>query len=172
MGAFAGINKIGAARDTEYFRAGRYLTYIRAFKEFKNRKGIEKAAFEMTIVAVLDASHAAKEPKGPHDVGHKVSWLYDPMRDAAGPDFKLAVMVITGVPEDQVTPEFCSQLASQANPLEGYFVEWENTVIQTKAGNPFTVIKARRRWSKADVLAKIPKAVLDSLKINADRADD
>lgn len=171
MGVFGGIKDKKAPINSEFFRAGRYLTYIRAFKTMKSRKQANLALFEMLVVAVLDDAAASAEAKGAHSAGHQVSWVLDLAKDPSLPALKGALMVITGCPEDQIDEPFCEQLASAANPLEGFFVEWDNRVIKTKStGQPFTLVKARRRWTAEDVKAVVPETVLTSLKITLDRA--
>lgn len=169
---FAGISAAKASRESEYFRAGRYLTYIRRFTTSKNRQGVPNVIFEMTIVSVLDASASANDPKGAHRVGENVSWLMQLTKDTTMPALKAAVKAITGVSEDQVTEDFCDQLASANQPMTGFFVEWDNRIITTKQrGMPFTVIKARRRWSGDEVKNNVPPEVLASLKIDTSKAD-
>lgn len=169
---FAGISAAKASRNSEYFRAGRYLTYIRSFKATTNRARMPIVLFEMTIVSVLDATAAASEPKGAHNVGESVTWLMQLAKDATLPNLKAAIKAITGVPEEEVTEEFCDQLSSANQPMAGFFVEWDNRVITTKSkGTPFTQVKARRRWSAAEVNEGVPKAVLEALRIDTSKAD-
>lgn len=169
---FAGISAAKASRDSEYFRAGRYLTYIRGFKASQNRAKVPIVMFELTVVAVLDAAAASSEPKGAHRVGESTTWLMQLTKDATLPNLKAAIKAITGVPEEEVTETFCDQLASANQPLAGLFVEWDNRVITTKAkGQPFTQVKARRRWSAEEVTNGVPKEVLASLKIDVSKAN-
>jgi hypothetical protein len=168
---FAGISAAKASRDSEYFRAGRYLTYIRSFITRANRSKVPVVIFELTVVAVLDPSAAANEPKGAHRVGESVSWLMQLPKDTTMPNLKAAIKAITGVPEEEVTESFCDALASANQPMAGFFVEWDNRVIKTKKGEPFTQVKARRRWSADEVKQGVPETVLASLKLDTSRAD-
>lgn len=170
MSAFKGIKDKKAPINSEYFRAGKYLTYINSFKQIKNRNEEDRIVFELTIVAVLDESAAAKEPQGPHTVGSKVGWISNPKKDAALPAVKAALMAITGVQEDSIDQAFCDGLSSEAQPLKGMYVEWSNQVIATKAGAPFTVVRAKRRWNAEEVKQAVPQNLLDSLKIDTSAA--
>ncbi len=169
---FAGISAAKASRDGEYIRAGRYLTYLRKFFTRANRGGIPTVIFELTVVSVLDPSAAVAEPKGPHRPGENVSWLMQLPKDTTMPNLKAAIKAITGVAEADVTEEFCDQLAAATQPMAGYFVEWDNRVITTRQGKPFTQVKARRRWSKAEVDAGVDIKILEALKIDSSKADD
>lgn len=166
---FAGVGAAKAARDSEYFRAGRYLTYLKRFTTSQNRAKVTNVIFELVVVAVLDDQAAANEPKGAHRVGESVSWLMSTVKDPTWPNLKAALKAITGVPEDQITEEFCEKLASSTQPLAGFYVEWDNRVITTKAGKPFTQVKARRAWSKAEVEGGVPAAILTSLGLDTSR---
>jgi hypothetical protein len=168
---FAGISAAKASIGSEYMRAGRYLTYLKAFKTLKNRKNIPIVVFELVVVAVLDTTASASEPKGAHRVGDSISWLMQLPKDETMPNLKAALKAITGVPEDQITEAFCDSLAAANQPMSGFYVEWDNRVIKTKAGNPFTQIKARRRWGAAEVTAGVPAAVLESLHLDVSKAD-
>lgn len=169
MSFFKGIKDVKASRDSVYLRAGRYLTYMDNFKQFKNRKGHERIAFEMTVVQVLDESKAFADSSGPHRMGDKVSWV--PTDDEAEiPRVKSAIKVICGVEEDLIDEEFCTNLATESQPLRGLFVEWDCEMIKTSKGNPFTVRKAVRKWGKQEVEEKVPASVLAGLKINASLA--
>lgn len=168
---FSRIGTIRASVNSSYYRAGRYLMHIDAFKVSDNRKGEGFVVFESTVVAVLSDVEAAKEPAGAHRVGEKVSWLMKFAADTTMPNLKAAILAITGVPEDQITEQFMLELAGNAQPLKGIFVEFENKVITTKAGKPFTRVAARRKWSKADVEANVPAEVLTHLKLDTKNAD-
>lgn len=170
--AFGGIDGKRASVNSDYFRAGDYITYLKAFKQAPNRAGLVNIVWEMVVVAVLDASTAAAEPRGPHRVGDSVSWLLSPTKhDMALPNCKAALMTIIGVPEASITQEFCDQLSSAAQPMKGYFVQWSNRVIQSKNGNPFTVIKPVRKLSKVEVERMIPAQTLTDLQIDTSKAD-
>lgn len=169
MSFFKGIKDVKASLDSVYLRAGRYLTYMDCFKQFKNRKGHERIAFEMTVVKVLDESKAHADPSGPHRLGDKVSWVPTD-NEAEAPRIKAAIKTITGVEEDEIDEQFCCNLAVEAQPLRGLFVEWDCEVIRTKSGNPYTVRKAVRLWSKDEVEKAVPAEVLTSLKIDTSKA--
>lgn len=169
---FRGISDKSATRDSEYFRAGRYLAHVNAFKTGQNRNNVPNVAIETTIVAVLDATKAAVDPKGAHGVGDKASWVQSFSNDNTMPNLKAAVMAMTGVDEAAVTEEFCQQLTSSSQPLEGIFVVFDNEMIITKKGEPFTVVKIRRRLSKAEVLEHVTEEQLEGLGLSLDGAEE
>ena len=162
---FKGIEDSKASRDRDYFRAGRYLTVIDAFKVKQNDEGVVFYIFELTILAVLDDSEALKTPDPAHSIGHRVSWAMSRLKKPTLGNLKQALMVATGVPEASITGEFCAQLSSDLNPLRGIPVEFSNAQIKTKSGAPFTQIRAKRRWSKKEVEAKVGVEMLSQLKV-------
>lgn len=166
---FKGIDTSNAARDSEYFRPGKYLTQINKFIAKTNDSGVTYFIFEMKVIAVIDPSEALKDPNGPHTVGSKVSWLLARHKKPTWPNLKAALMAITGVPEDSITPEFCGDLIAAAQPLSGMFVEWRNKLITTKEkGLLFTKVTAVRAWSDEEVKAYVDPNVLESLGIKFD----
>lgn len=170
MSMFKGIGDAKSSINSDYIRAGRYLTYVKAFKSHRNRAEQRQAFFELIVVAVLDDSQAAAEPDGPHRVGDNVTRMWTLNKDAALPDLKLTLKTITGMAEDQITEAVCEQLASAANPLEGLFVEWSGRVGKTKQGHPFTYVDVKRRWSADEVEKAVDPALMASLKIDTKRA--
>lgn len=171
--AFKGIGSHSAARDSEYFRAGRYLVCLQAFKTGQNRQNIPNFAFETAVAAVLDDSASARDPKGAHAPGHKASWVLSTKLDSCFPNLKGAIMAATGVAEEAITEEFCEQLTSSAQPLAGMYFEFDNDVVPNSNGNGlFTIVKLRRRWSKAEVLEVVTEDRLKELGLTLDGADD
>lgn len=162
---FKGIEDSHASRDRDHFRAGRYLTVVDAFKVKQNDDGLVFFIFELTVLAVLDDSEALKTPEPAHSIGHKVSWVMGRHKKPTLPNLKQALMVLTGVPEADITPEFCADLSSELNPLRGIPAEFSNKQIKTQNGAPFTQIRAKRRWSAAEVEEKVGKTMLDQLKV-------
>jgi hypothetical protein len=169
---FKGISDESAARDSEYMRAGRYLVHINALKQGQNRKSVPNIRFETTVVAVLDATKALADPKGPHQPGHKASWVMSFAKDPTIPNLKAAIMACTGVPEEAVTEEFCKQLVSDAQPLAGMFVEFDNDLIKLEDGGLFTAVRIRGRYSKAEVLEHTNEEQLAKMKLTLDGAED
>lgn len=176
---FKGIDGKQATRDSEYMRAGRYLAYINEFKTGENRNNVPNVRFATTILAVLDDTNAVKDPKGAHAVGHKASWVMSFAKDNTMPNLKAAVMAITGVPEEEVDQEFCDNLTSSEQPLQGMVVEFDNDIIKYTPKNGasdqpslFTQVKIRRRWSKAEVLEHVEEAVFERLGLSTDNIDD
>ena len=163
---FKGMDESNAQRNSEYFRAGRYLTYVNQFKVRRNDEQLIFYIFELVVLKVLDPSAASAEPLGPHGVGHQISWVMAKHKKPTMPNLKAALMVMTNVPQEQVTAEFSALLASDAQPLHGICVEFDNKVIQTKSeGRPFTRVTAKRLWASPEVRETVGSEMLDRLGI-------
>lgn len=162
---FKGIGDAAASRDRDYFKAGCYLTHVDGFKIRQNEDQLVYFIFELTVLDVLDDSEALKTPDKANGIGHKVSIVLPKHKKPTLPNLKQILMVMTGVPEEDVTPEFCGALCSEAQPLKHTAVEFLNRQIKTKSGAPFTQVRAKRRWTKDEVIAKIGQARLNSLKL-------
>lgn len=161
---FGKIDTVNASRDSEWIRAGRYLCYIRGFKGRMTRAGVQAAFLELTILAVLDDSAAASEPKGPHRVGDKTTVYYGLNKDAAWPALKAHIAAIMGCPADQVTSQVLSEASADDQPLAGMVIEVDGKIILTqKHEKPFNKLVVKRRLEKAEVEAMVPTAVIKSL---------
>jgi len=159
---FKGVGESKPSRDRDYFRPGRYLAQVEKFLVKQNDDGLIHYIFEMCIVDVIDESEALKDADGPHGLGHGVSWVMGKHKKPSLPNLKAALMVMTGVPEESITEQFCADLTSSSQPLAGIFIEFLNKPIVTKAGAPFTVIKAKRKWSHKEVFEKVgPEQLLN-----------
>ena len=165
LSMFKGVDDVNPQRNSEYFRAGSYLCRIGAFKVKRNDDGLIRYIFELLVLAVLDPSEASKDPGGAHRVGHDVSWIMSKHNKPTMPNLKAALMVMTGVPQEEVTMEFCAALAGASQPLEGIFVEFSNKVITTKQGKPFTRITAKRVWTEDEVREAVCEDVLGRLGV-------
>ena len=177
MGLFKGMADAKASRSSDYIRPGTYLCYLREFFAKTNRKEQGVVGFGFTVVATLDDTEVTRTGKQPHRTGEDVSWVMQLHKDSTKPNLKRALMNITGVPEAQVTDEFCEALASTSQPIKGFFIEVRAREIMTKGtdGSPphlFTQVTLVRRWGKAEVEA-LPgvQIVLDGLKIDTSRAE-
>lgn len=170
---FKGIDNANPQQSSDYFRGGRYLAQVNKFKVHKNDEDLIHYIFEMTILKVLDPSEAAKEPGGPHGVGHEVSWVMAKHKKPTMPNLKGVLMAITGVPKEEVDMKFCAALASSSQPLAGMVVEWANKVITTKgAGKPFTRVSAKRTWSAEEVIEAVGQETLDRLGVELEEEED
>ena len=128
------FQKVAGAKgrvNSEYFRAGRYLFYIRKFSWMKSRKDENLVLFECLTVQVLDPSAAAADPKGPHRVGDNATWCINMKFDASPGALKAAMRDIFGVSEEDVTEELCLMAAGDTQPLAGLYVEFDNKIIKT-----------------------------------------
>lgn len=176
MSFFKGMDKAKAPIGANYFRAGGYLTYVRALKGMTSREGGKSLVhWEMVVVEVLNDGPAAADPNGPHSVGESVTWTINMGQDAGPGNLKAALLVVfkdLGFTAEQIDDPFCEQLIGPSNPMQGFFVEWFNKMGKTKKlGNPFTFVKAVRRWKASEVNERVPAAVLTNLKIDTSRAD-
>ena len=174
MSLFSGIGQKQARGDYSYIGPGDYLVYINEFSSKLNRAKVGRIFFNLTVVAVLDDTEAVKAAMAPHRVGDTSTWMMDVSKDATLPTLKRALMQVTGVPEAEVTEDFCEALASAAQPLKGYFMEYHGQQIKTKEkGNLITLRSFRRRWTRAmvEANAEVMKNV-QLLKLDVTRAGD
>lgn len=169
---FKGLDNTKPAGDFEYIRAGRYLARINEFRFGTTRKGVGYARFGFTIVNVLDPSEAAKDPKGPHRVGEKVSWMLMANIDASAPALKSALMTIMESPAEEITDAFSESAASDAQPLAGLFVDVSASLKATKTGGMFTLVQVKRRVLGAEVKKIASPEVLASLRLTDIKDDE
>ena len=168
---FKGIGDAQESRDSDYFRPGRYLVQVDKFIVKQNDEGLVFFIFEMTNLKCFDDSESLKDPDGPHGIGHKVSWILPRHKKPTMGNLKAAIMTMTGVPREAITDQFCGDLTATSQPLKGTFVEFQNKMIKTKNGAPFTEVKTKRRWTSNQVLELVGAETLDSLGIDLDPSD-
>lgn len=160
------------SRNYDYVRAGQYLVRLEEFRFGVNRSKIPYARFAFTVVHVLDASAAAKEPKGPHRVGEKISWVLMSNKDTSTPALKGALMSIMDCPAEEITTAFSETAASDAQPLKGMFLVLDGDVQKMKSKEGlFTRISIKRRVLGGEVKKVVPPEVLASLRLT-DISDD
>lgn len=164
---FKGMGARQPQRDSEFVKAGRYVVRVDKFSFGKTRAGRDYALFNFTILSVVDDSEAAKDPKGPHRVGDKASWMMMSDVDASGPALKAAVMSLIGTNEsEELDDDTFEKLASPANPLGGLFAEIDCRIIITKGkGQPFNLVKVKRPIEFEELKTIVPAETLNSMKI-------
>lgn len=161
---FSKIDSVDAQRESEWLRAGRYIAYIKGLKARTTRAGAQATFLELIIVAVLDDSGAANEPKGAHRVGDKATQYYGLNKDAAWPALKAHVAAIMGCQPDKITSEVLAECCSEDQPLEGMVIEVDGQIIMTQKSNrPFNKVTIKRRLEKAEVEEIVAPAVIKSL---------
>ncbi len=164
---FKGLDNTNPSRNYEFIRAGRYLARVEEFRFGENRSKRGFARFLFQILSVLDPSAAATDPKGPHRVGEKVSWVLMADKDASAPNLKAALMAICECDAVEITDEASEQMASDAQPLKGIFVEIDGSLQKARSnGNLFTRITVKRRVRGSEVKSMTPASVLQSLKLD------
>lgn len=166
------LDSANASRNYDYVRAGRYLVRLEEFRFGVNRAKIDYARFSFTVVSVLDPSEAAKDPKGPHRVGEKISWVLMANKDASAPNLKAALMSIMEAPAEEITDDFSKTAASDAQPLKGMFLVLDGSLQKMKSKEGvFTRISIKRRVLGVEVKKIVPQEVLQSLRLT-DISDD
>lgn len=170
---FSGMATAKPKGDYAYIGPGDYIVHINQFGTKKTRKGPEGIFFNVTIVAVLDTTAAAKANMQPHRPGEKATWMVTTASDTALPTMKRAIMNVTGVPEEMVDEQFCEALASAAQPLAGMYVLYQGNQITTKKGISITDRRFVRRFSKSELMANAQAmANIEHLKLSLENADD
>lgn len=170
---FKGLDKTKPSGDYDYVRDGVYLCRVDEFRFGQNRSNVGYARFGFTVVNVIDASSAVANPKGPHRVGEKISWVLRADKDASAPNLKAALMAIANCPAEEITDEASEMLASEAQPLAGLFVVVEaRTVKKQKSEGFFTRVSIKRRVSGAEVKTLTPPEVLKSLGLKDLKDED
>jgi hypothetical protein len=170
---FKGLDTTKPSRDYEYLRAGNYLCRVDEFRFGTNRNKVGYARFGFTVVNVIDPTPAASDPKGPHRVGEKVSWVLMADNDASAPNLKAALMAIAECPAEEITDAASELMASDAQPLAGLFVMVEARLQKmVKKEGVFTRISIKRRVSGAEVKSLTPPEVLKSLKLDGIKDED
>lgn len=164
---FKGMGARQPQRDSEFMKSGRYVSRIDKFSFGKTRSNREFALFNLTILAVVDDTEAAKDPKGPHRVGDKASWMLMSDVDASAPALKAAIMTLTGEQDpEELDDDVFEKLASAANPLGGLFCEIDCRVITTKKGSLFNLVKMKRTIEFEELKTIVPAETLKSMKIS------
>lgn len=157
MGFYDGIDKEQAASDRGAFtRAGHYLALVNRIRSGTSTKhSCDYVASDMTILHVFDDGDSPiiegpggpkdwqPDPKGKHYVGEDVSAQFLGKFASAKRNYKAFIGNAVGVPEAQVTPEFCARVEKD-ELLSGEVIELNNRMIEKKDGGPFTKVWAVR----------------------------
>lgn len=158
---FTGIENARASVATNYFREGRYFSYIRGAKQFVTRKGERMLLVEHSILAVISGVNESHRP------GEEVGHLLKVSQDSFLGNVKAMIAGITGCHVDEVKTAHCAECfpVEGNSPLAGSLVEVHARPIVTKAGKPFTVIDYKRPISATEVAEamtdiKIANAIL------------
>jgi hypothetical protein len=163
------MGSVDPSRDSEWLRAGRYLTKLVGFTFGKKRSGIDYALLRFQVLAILDDSEAHNPAcvGGPHRPGDLTSWMFHGDKDVAKPSLKAALMKITGLPAEAVDDAAVEQLASSSQPLAGLFVEVDGRMaVAQKTGMPYTLNKIKRVVDPQEVKDLVPATMLHSLGID------
>jgi len=155
MGFYDGIDGEQAANDLgAWGRAGHYLVLLSRIRSGVSVKNsCDFVAADMTVLHAHDdsdkpmmvnpATEAPKDwvadPKGMHYIGEEISVQFLAKYQSAKRNYKAFIGNAVGVPEAQVTPQFCAQVESE-NLLGGEVLELNNRMIAKKDGGPFTKV--------------------------------
>lgn len=159
---FEGIENAEVQRDSEFIRPGRYILRLDACRTGVTRKQIDYSLFSFTCVDVVDDTAASDDPKGPHRVGDKVSWMIMKSWDGFLAAVKSAIVQMTGCSEDEVTSDNLQIIFGGDQPLAGNFYEVDARNIITKKNTTFTKVRVVRELAADEVRARVPDHVATS----------
>lgn len=148
---FAGIKDAKAQLDANYMRPGIYWSRINRIKVDVSRKQEPFVAIEQTIIHVLDDD----DGKG-HKKGEDITHMLMPKHDLFLPNIKGFIAGACSMDADAITEVEAMEVCGVGQPLTGTVVECRNRQIQTKAGNPFTVVKYEREVPAAELMQALP----------------
>lgn len=157
-GIFGGLKDTKLTQDAVYIRPGQYLCRIDKCKIFENRKGMTRAAVEMTVIALLD-------PDSTHKVGEEITQLMRRESDYFLPDVLGFLTGVLGVDQESIGEEELEQLAAQVfsdeNPLGNTICELHARNVVTNEGKDFTKIIYKGEVEPAKALEILDEAVIE-----------
>jgi len=165
MSLFDGIESANVQRDSEFIRPGRYFFRVDSIRSGRTRKGIDFVAFNFTCVHVVDDTAAADEPKGPHRVADRVSWMVMKDWDSFLTTVKSTVKALTGCTEDEVTVEAVNAIIGDGQPLAGMYCEVDATTKITRNNGKFTRVAVKRAVEQSELLTVVPSHVAATFKL-------
>lgn len=155
---FEGVGSAKANFGANYERPGHYLMFIRRVKKDKTRKGIKFVAVEKVCLHYFSVD----EEENPHTVGEQCSHLLMTDKDSFLGNLKAMISNCFGKPPEAVTPKVCDLVVSDKQPMSCRVVEMDNRLIITKEKKlPFTQINYRRTLAADEILAVVPRNVLE-----------
>ena len=146
---FAGIADAKARLDANYERPGHYVERIDAIKRGQSRKGDAFLVVEKTVLHVFDDD----EGRG-HKAGESVSHMMMSKHDSFLGNVKAMVAKLLDCATESVDSNACLMICDDSQPLGGMLIECKNRNIQTKAGNPFTVINYIREVTAQELIER------------------
>lgn len=140
------------AGDRNYPRQGRYVMRIKRIFNKETREKGDMVFIELQTLAVLDASLASGEEKGPMRPGEEVAWSFKLSLDASWANLKrIFLTLLTGlteggeVTEAMIDGDFFKEVLSDNQPFAGVIIDVEYKQIKTvKNGTNFTVGTVKR----------------------------
>jgi len=148
---FTGIRDAKAQMDANYMRPGIYWSRIDRVRVDISRKQEAFVAIEQTVIHILDDDDA----KG-HKKGENVTHMLMPKHDLFLSNMKGFIAGALSMNVDDITETEAMSCCGVEQPLTGTVIECRNRQIQTKAGNPFTVIKYEREVPASELLQVLP----------------
>lgn len=165
MSIFDGIDKANVQRDSEFIRPGRYFFRVDSIRSGTTRKGDQFVVFNFTCVHVVDDTAAADEPKGPHRVSDRISWMVMKSWDTFLSTIKSSVKALTGCTEEEVTVEAVNAIIGDQQPLAGMYCELDATTKITRNNGKFTKVAIRRAVEPSELLTVVPPHVAQTFKL-------
>lgn len=136
MSTYAGIeNAPSSGERLPNINPGLYLFEIEAVKSIKSRKSGDLTVVEFRVI----------EASGPNanTVGTSASWIVKMSLDNALGNVRSFLAAAMDVPEKSITQAVADDAVGTKQPLKGFLVKAEASIIKTKAGTDFTLVRYR-----------------------------
>lgn len=135
MGMFGGIESAVTSEKLPHLNVGLYTLEIDGVKQIKSRKG---KSYFVTEFRIIEASGP-----GANTQGSTASWMVDMGNDLALGNVRGFLAAAMDVPDKTITEPVADDAVSTKQPLKGFLVKAEASVIKTKEGKDFTLVRYR-----------------------------
>ena len=134
MGVFSGIKQAQVNKGGVYLKEGNYLLEIEAVKLIPSRKKDDLSVVESKVIEA-DGTDANVE-------GSSASWIANLTKhDAAMGNVKMFLQAVDPDLDDDTIEQAADMAVGEDNPLRGEQVKCQVSMIETRAGNPFSLHK-------------------------------
>jgi len=134
MGVFSGIKEAQVNKGGVYLNKGNYLLEVEAVKLIQSRKKDDLFVVETKVIE-CDGDEANPE-------GTSASWIANLTKhDAAMGNVKMFLQAVDPDLDDSSLEAAADMAVGDDNPLKGETVKCQVSMIETRAGNPFSLHK-------------------------------
>ena len=154
---FSGIGQAKAPSNSNYLRDGGYWVQVIKCQVKPDRKHVPMFVMDARIIKVLTP--------GAHQVGEEACHLVKSNSDYFLPEIKGILMAATGMAQDEISEELCSQAVGDDNPLSMVVLEYQGVEIEPKDSTPDNHKVFTRRFYKRSVpFAELNEGLDDETK--------